>query len=136
MNTQASVLTLPTQDQYQHFVTSEALSSLSHVNRYDKGLHEATYHQPVDKECPHLIFINPLLVREETSLCYKYMLYILRHSKYLIVGLWINSAFHYLLARTERTSKHGSKILHSSGPTDKTSSQLLTSQHLEPGSQW
>lgn len=58
MNTQASLLTLPTQDQYQHFVTSEDLSSLSHVNRYDKGLHEATYNQFVDKECPHLISFN------------------------------------------------------------------------------
>lgn len=38
VNTQASLLTLPTQDQYQYFVTSEVLSSLWHVNRYDKGV--------------------------------------------------------------------------------------------------
>lgn len=128
MNSQASFLTLPTQRQY--LVTSEACSSLSYVNRFDKGLHRATYNLFVDEEWPHLISVNPLFVREGTAR------FPVLYSKYLIAGLWITSAFHCLLARTERTSKYGSKILHSWEPTDKISSQLLTSQHSEPGSQW
>lgn len=74
VNTQASLLTLPAQDQYQHFVASEALSSLSHANRHDKGLQEATYNLSVNKECPHLMSINILLLREKTPLCCKYVL--------------------------------------------------------------
>lgn len=135
MNNQALLLTLPTQDQYHRFVVSEVLSSLFLRNRHEKELHENTTSLLIRNE-DVLISVNPVSVILKTSLCHKYMLYILKHSKYLVVGLWIDSASHCLLARTEWTSKHSSKILHSSEPTDKISSQLLTSQHSEPGSQW
>lgn len=89
MNTQASLLTLPTQDGYP----SKVLSSLSYTNRHDNGLHETTCNPFVDQEYPYLIFINPVLVKEKTSLSHKYILCILKCSKYLLVGLWINSAY-------------------------------------------
>lgn len=89
MNTQASFLTLPTQDRYP----SKVLSSLSRTNRHDNGLHETTCNPFVDQEYPYLIFINPVLVREKTSRNHRYILCILKCSKYLLVGLWINSAY-------------------------------------------
>lgn len=57
----------PSYPAYQYLVTSETCSSLSYVNRYDKGLHRATYNLFVDEEWPHLISINPLFVREGTA---------------------------------------------------------------------